>query len=348
MGRHKETVRYWYKKLQDDDFAISGIINHEALGLQRIVMKVQFGEGYADYVRPLAIAMNELCYLVSYSKALPEDIYVVTASVPREYSAEYVDFIETLKQQGVFKSVEYYMLDWVTNKRMQGSDYDFEHGMWELDFKALAAERSPDVPYAEPAVSPRVKFDKIDLLIAKELQRDATRELHEIQATIKEADGVDINYKTLCWHLSEHVEPRLIKGYKINWMGTKYDPVTERVKQRQHSYLGVDVLVKSVRPEERMDILSKLENLPILWAEGAGSDLYAQVLIPVESTVDGLQYLQTVMKNVGDRTTFLLADQRNALGFPFSYNLFEESTKSWKFNREELLAKFKALEAQIR
>lgn len=348
MGRHKETVRYWYKKLEEHNFAVSAIINHEALGLRRIVMKVRFGEGYADYVRQIATAMNVLCYVVSYSKALPEDIYVVSASVPQEYTAEYVDFIETLKQQGVFKSVEYYMLDWITNRPMQADYYNFEKGIWDLDFQALSPERTTGPAYTEPTVSPRVKFDRIDLLLAKELQRDATRELSEIQAAIKEQDGVDINYKTLCWHLAEHVETRLIKGYKFNWMGTTYDPTTERVKQRQHSYLGVDVLVKSVRSEERFDILRKLESLPVLWAEGAGSDLYAQVLIPVESTVDGLQYLQTIMNKVSDRTTFLMADQRSAGGFAFSYNLYEEATKSWQFNREELLTKFRALEAQIR
>ena len=348
MGRHKETVRYWYKKLQDHGFAISGIINHEALGLKRVVMKVRFGDGFSDYVRSLCTAMNELCYLVSYSKALPEDIYVLSASVPKDYAAEYVDFIETLRQQGVFKSVEYYMLDWITNKPMQADYYNFETGYWDFDFQGFSREQTIAKPYAEPPVSSPVKFDKIDLLIAKELQRDATRELQEIQASIKEADGIDINYKTLCWHLSEHVEPRLLKGYRINWMGTRYDPVTDRVEQRQHSFLGVDILVKSVHPSERAEILGRLDRLPVLWAIGAGSDLYAQVLIPVESTVEGLQYLQSAITPVSDRTTFLMADQRNALGFTISYKLYDEEAKLWRFNREEVLGKFKALETQIR
>jgi DNA-binding Lrp family transcriptional regulator len=348
MGRHKETVRYWYKKLEDHGFAISGIINHEALGLKRIVMKVRFGEGYSEIVRPLITAMNELCYVVSYTKALPEDVYVVSASVPDDYTAEYIDFIETLKQQGVFKSVDYYMLDWVRNKPMQAEYYNFERGFWDFDYQSFEQEKEGEPAYSEPNVSPRVKFDRFDLLIAKELQRDASRELQEIQRAIKEADGVDINYKTLCWHLSEHVEPRLLKGYKVNWMGTKYDPVTERVKQRQHSFLGIEVFAKSVRTEERLELLSKIGRLPILWMEGAGSDFYAQVAVPSEATVEGLQYLQNAMRPVSDRASFLIADQRNALGFPFSYNLFEEETKAWKFNRDELLAKFKALEAQIR
>jgi DNA-binding Lrp family transcriptional regulator len=346
MGRHKETVRYWYKKLEERDFSISARINHEALGLRRVVMKVKFGKDYVDYVKPLMFAMNELSYLVSYTKTLPEDVYVLEASIPVDYTAEYVDFVETLKQQGVFASVEYYMLDWVRNKPMQAELYDFEHGVWDFDLVALSQEDGR-APYVEPPISPRAKFDKIDLLITKELAADASRELQEIQRSIKEKDGIDINYKTLCWHLSEHVEKRLLKGYRLNWMGTSYDPVNKRGKQRQHSFLGVDILARGVRNDEKLQLLEKIGRLPILWFEGAGSDYYAQVAIPSELTVEGLQYLQTAMKSVSDRCSFLIADQRESIAFAISYKLFDETAKAWKFNREEILEKFEALEAQI-
>lgn len=347
MGRHKETVRYWYKKLQEHEFAITAIVNHEALGLKRLVMKVKFGDAYEEYVVPLMAAMSQLCYINGYSKALPEDIYVMSASVPADYTAEYVDFIEALRQEGVFKSVEYYMLDWVRNQSMRADSYDFASGHWDLDFKALSQDLDSVKPALDSPISPRVKFDKIDLLIAKELQRDATRELNEVQRSIKEIDGVDINYKTLCWHLSQHVEPRLLKGYKINWMGTRYDIKTQRGYTKQHSYLGVDVFARGIRMDERMEVLAKVGRLPILWMEGAGSDYYAQVAIPTELTVEGLQYLQSAMKTVGDRTSFLIADQRNAAAYTLAYNLYDEDVKAWKFNREELLVKFRALQAQI-
>ena len=34
LGRHKETVRYWYRKLEENDFAVQAMLNHEALGLK--------------------------------------------------------------------------------------------------------------------------------------------------------------------------------------------------------------------------------------------------------------------------------------------------------------------------
>ena len=198
LGRHKETVRYWYKKLEEHGFAVQAMVNHEALGLKRLIFKVQFGEGYGDFVKQLMLAMNELAYIVSYAKTLAEDTYIVNASVPTEIVPEYVSFMEALRDQGIFKSIESFAFDWVRNIPMDGAFYDFESGNWEFDVGTVTARSTA---FVEPTASRKIKFDRIDLLVAKELQADAARETQEIQRAIKERDNVDINYKTLCWPL---------------------------------------------------------------------------------------------------------------------------------------------------
>ena len=279
LGRHKETVRYWYKKLEERDFAIQGILNHEALGLKRVILKVQYGADYADYIKPMMFAMNEL-YVTSYAKALPEDVYVVHASVPDAHVGEYTRFTETLQQEGVFKSVESYLFDWFRNVPMRGETYDFETGHWEFDLPSTVKK---DVPFTAPMVSAKSKFDRLDLLIAKEMQIDATRELQEVQQAIKERDDFDVNYKTLCWHLNEHVEGNnLLKGYRINWMGSRWDPITDRARHRSHSYVVMHVLVKGPSPSERLDILKMMDRLPIVWSEAAGEDYFAEIAFPSE------------------------------------------------------------------
>jgi len=346
LGRHKETVRYWYKKLEENDFAVTGMLNHEALGLRRVILKVQFGTDYSDYVKSMMFAMNELCYVVSYAKTLPEDVYVVNASVPRELVDEFVDFAQALKEQGVFTSLEYFLFDWVRNKPMEGQFYDFDTGHWERDISSLMkGER----PYNEPAISSKTKFDRIDLLLAKELQIDATRELQEIQAAIKESDGVDINYKTLCWHLKEHVEGNhLLKGYRINWMGTRWDPVTDRARHRSHSYVGAHLLIKNPTADEKLRTLKIMDRLPILWAEAAGIDYFAELSIPSEMLIETLLLLQNVMGAVGNKATFHIVDQRNSAAFTIPYKLYDEDSRKWIFSKDDLLARFKVLEAQIR
>ncbi len=335
LGRHKETVRYWYKKLEENDFAIQGSLNHEALGLRRVILKVQFGADYSDYIKPMMFAMNDLCFVVSYAKTLPDDVYIINASVPEELLDEYITFVEALKEQGIFTDLEYFLFDWIRNKPMQGEFYDFETGHWEFDVPSLM---KGDRPYAEPAVSPRVKFDKIDLLLAKELQIDATRELQEIQAAIKEADGVDINYKTLCWHLKEHVEGnRLLKGYGVNWMGTRWDAVTDRARHRSHTYVGADLLIKNPTADEKLRTLKIMDRLPILWAEAAGADYFAELSIPSEMLIETLLLLEHVMGAVDNKATFQIMDQRNSAAFTIPYRLYDEGSRKWMFNREDLL-----------
>jgi DNA-binding Lrp family transcriptional regulator len=346
LGRHKETVRYWYKKLEENDFAIQGMINHEALGLKRLILKVQFGADYRDYVQPMMFAMNDLAYVVSYAKALPEDIYVINASVPVELVDDYIGFVDALKEQGVFTSLECFQFDWLRNRPMQGELYDFETGHWEFDIPSLMKEERP---YREPVVSPKLKFDKIDLLLAKELQVDATRELQEIRESIKENDGLDINYKTLCWHLGEHVAPdRLLKGFKINWMGTRWDPVTDKARHRSHSYVGAHLLIKNPTADERLRTLKVMDRLPVVWAEASGTDYFAELSIPSDMFREVLLFLHNVMKAVDNKATFHLMDQRNSFSFAIPYKLYDESSRQWAFNKEDLLVKFKALENQIR
>jgi DNA-binding Lrp family transcriptional regulator len=346
LGRHKETVRYWYKKLEAHGFAVQASVNHEALGLKRLIFKVQFGEGYGDFVQQLMLAMNELAYIVSYAKALAEDTYMVNASVPAEFVSEYLSFMDALRDQGIFKSVESYEFDWVRNIPMDGSFYDFESGNWEFDMGSVTARNAT---FVEPTASAKIKFDRIDLLVAKELQADAARETQEIQRAIKERDNVDINYKTLCWHLDEHVKVNgILKGYKINWMGTRWDPVIEKVRHRSHSYMIFDVLVKRPTPEEKLLLMRAFNRLPLMWGEAAGDDYFAELAIPSEMILEGLQYLQRVTDSVSGRASYFMIDQRNAAGFTFSYNLFNEEERAWTFNKADLLNKFKALEVQVK
>jgi len=346
LGRHKETVRYWYKKLEENGFAVQGILNHEAIGLRRVILKVQFGTEYLDYVGPMMAAMNDQSYIVGYAKALPEDVYVINASVPEELVNGFVSFASDLRDLGVFTTVDSYLFDWFRNKPMEGEYFDFEKGHWEFDVQTLMKQ---DRPYAEPVVSPKVKFDRIDLLLAKELQIDATRELQEIQAAIRESDGVEINYKTLCWHLKEHVEGHgLLSGFRTNWMGTRWDPVSDRARHRSHSYIGVDLLVKSPTSDERAETRKILDRLPLLWGEASGADYFAELAIPSEMLYEVLLLLNSVMGSVNNKATFHIMDQRNAAGFTFPYKLYDDSSRQWTFNKEDLLVKFKTLENEIR
>jgi DNA-binding Lrp family transcriptional regulator len=346
LGRHKETVRYWYKKLEEHHFGVQAEISQDAMGLRRIIFNVRFGEAYKEYITPLMSVMADLCYLSGYSKSMPGDTYILNASVPIEHTQEYLDLFEELRQQGVFTEVDYTIHDWFANVPMRTDFYDFEHGRWVFDGEPAPIGESHPAP---EGASPHPKLDKIDLLIAKELYIDATRELREIQQSIKEYDGVDINYKTLCWHLSEHVERNgLLKRYKINWMGTHYDTKSKRNLRPQHTYTGAELSVKAPTREELSELMEKMRQLPMLWSEAGGRDYYAYIAIPNELVIETLQFIQKAILPVRDKSTFHLIDMSNSLVFTIPYKLYQEESRSWEFNKVELLAKFSEFIVQVK
>ena len=88
LRRHKETVRYWYRKLEEHDFAIQGMVNHEAFGLRRVILKVKIEKENEASMDALVKEMNARFYVVGYAKTLPDELFIINASVPEEFVAE--------------------------------------------------------------------------------------------------------------------------------------------------------------------------------------------------------------------------------------------------------------------
>ncbi len=345
-GQYKETIRYRYKeKILGKGFAIHARVNFEGLGMQRVIMKVSLSETYSRYAREMFLAMNKLCYLVSFNQLLPDGNYMVHASVPKEYSQGLMDLMNQLKELGVFESVEFFTFDWFSNTPMRAEFFDFDHGNWDYDWtKNVEPGKNED-----PRQTERFAFDKIDLLILKELQADASRSLSEIRDSIKTNNGLDINYKTLAWHWARHVKEKgMINGYALRWMGTTYDSVADKAKHRQHRYIMIPVFVRGVSDAERVALIGEMNKLPFLWCEAAGKDYHAQLAFPVEMVNDAFEFLKEALGPFGPRASYSVLDQTNALSFTFSYGLFDDEKRMWTFNGPELTARFQNLILKIR
>src|SRR5438309_2947120 len=114
LGVHKETARYWYKeKLLKKGYTATAVPNHEKLGLRRIVVLAEFSERFKPYADAILMAMSELSYLSSFMKTLPEDMYSIQASVPRESTSDWIEFMHALRQRGLFNSIRVVPFEWV-------------------------------------------------------------------------------------------------------------------------------------------------------------------------------------------------------------------------------------------
>jgi len=338
LGQYKESVRYRYnEKILGKGIAVQGAIDHEKLGLKRVVFIVEFSDEYEKYAQSILIAMSDLCYVTGFEKIMPDGSYMVNASVPDEFVDQYSDFIKELELKGLFRCERMLTFDWFRQVPMRAKFYDFDTGRWDFDWS------NPGRPEAwgfKP--SKRIRFDYTDLLIVKELRIDATVLLKDM------AKKFNIGYKKLAWHYNTHVKQRgLLRGYTLNWMGTRYDFKLEKALHRKHRYFQVDLLAEDLSETERMELMSKTNSLPFLWAEMGGRNYWAQLAFPVDNMVEAYQYLTNAMKPIKNRARLIAMDQTNALSFTISYRLFDERRKVWTFDQAGVLSKFEDLLLKI-
>jgi DNA-binding Lrp family transcriptional regulator len=341
LGQFKESVRYRYKeKLLSKGFAVQVAVDHEKLGLRRLVMLVDFEENYKPVAKKMLNLLSDEGFLVGYEQILPDGRYIIHCSVPEECIEDYRSFITALQKQGIFKSMRLQTFQWFRNPPMKTNMYDFDEGVWDFDWSADARPNKSDAAY-QP--SSKEKFDAIDLMILRQLQKDANTSLADM------AESLKVNYKTLTWHFRKHIEERrLIKGYIIRWMGSKYDYKADRAANKKHTYIYVAVMFAELDQAKRLEVIARLNALPFIWSEAVGDTYEAELVFPIESLTEGLQYIAKVIADTKVSAEYFIIDQANAFAFTIMPELYDESRQRWKFNQEHLLMECERLLIEIR
>ena len=341
LNQFKESVRYRYKeKILSKGFEVQANVDHEKLGLRRVVVVLDFADEYKKFSQSILLSMNELCFLVSFARTMPGGCYITNFSVPREFLGQFKIFLQTLKEKGILSRLEAADFEWFRFAPMKSEFYDFDTGRWDFDWSARSKS---DFGSAQYAPSTQTRFDYTDLVIIKELQLDANKSLKEI------SDKLNVNYKKLAWHYTTHVMGRrLISGYRVNWTRTRVNYAIEKALHRQHRYLAIGILVHGVTDYEMISLRLAVNRLPFLWCEAAGTNYYCEFSFPVDFVVEGLQFLTDTISKVKERTEIFTIDQSDAGTFTIFHSMFNQTRKRWEFNLAEITARFEALLVEIR
>ncbi len=341
LGQFKESVRYRYKsKILDKGFAVQALIDYAKLGLRHIEMVIRFADQFEEHAQAILTAMSDLCYVSGFEKVFPKKDYIVGADVPEELVDEYIGFMNWLCRKGLFTHMDVHTFDWFRRIPMRTQFYDFNAGRWDFDWSSNPSGRLEMAAYVK---SERAKFDFTDLVILKELYIDATRSLVEISRKLGE------NYKRLVWHYNTHVLGLgLIKGFTVRWPGTKYDYKIDKVLHRQHRYFWIDLIVRGLSEVERMDLTSKINRLPFVWAEAGGKDYFVQLAFPVDFFTEAMQYIETILGRTRNRAELYIPDQTTALAFTISYKLYDQNAHKWVFDAAALENNFAELILEIK
>ena len=187
-------------------------------------------------------------------------------------------------------------------------------------------------------------------MIIRELQEDGTRTLVEVNEGLREKYQFDMKYKRLEYHHVNHIlRKELISGYRLNWIGTKYDHKRDKPEERQHQYVMNAIYVKGVSEAERLRLIGTFNQLPFLWCEAGGEDYYAVLAWPLEIVNEGMSFLTTkLFGSFPTRTTYHTIDQTKSVNFSINPDLWSEIDGKWNFDSRDLLARFSNLVQKIR
>jgi DNA-binding Lrp family transcriptional regulator len=200
--------------------------------------------------------------------------------------------------------------------------FNFRSGRWEVEWEQLGSgSGSPPLQRTESKPS---KFDYYDLLLIKELQKDATRHLVDIARTLKASD------KTLEYHYRTHVvQGKLIGSYYVRW--------TRDIEKRLiHSVATTRLTFRGLDSEKLESVRGPITGVPFLWAEELLRDgtYIATLHIPLEDLMNTLGYIDTVAADLGSKVEIGFVRPQEASAFTIPYDLYQDDR--WSLDTKQV------------
>lgn len=327
----KETARYRYHKFfLERGITVQAVTSYPKLGFKRLVLIVKLAPECEPNANLIFNALSDLCYLRSFTRVMLGGEYVIHVAVPSGLAERCAAVYSALQEAGLFKEVEILEFEEMRNPPMKPEFFDFTRGTWSFDWNSAQAKDTKLALSVRPKAE---RYDKIDLLILKELDIDAGRRL------VKMADNVKVKLNALEFHYREHVQARgLIKGYRLVWQGTHYDFEKEKAVSRKEVYIELTLILKGASQSEVAELMLLLNKTPFLWSEAYGSTYCAELFLPNYLLNGFLDFVDEFARRVGQNLRIFIMDQNQALRFVISHSLFEGESKNWKLDESAVLS----------
>jgi DNA-binding Lrp family transcriptional regulator len=321
-GQYKETVRYRYHRFfLDKGITIQAVPSYTKLGFKRLIIIAKLARSSEASAESIFMELCEYCYLHSFTRVLLTGRYVIHVAVPSELAGRCSAVYRSLHESGLFTEMEILEFDEMRNPPMKPELFDFVRGTWSFDWDSVRGN-DLELPVS---VRPKVeRYDRVDLLILKELDIDASRTL------VKMAENVKVSLNALEFHYRDHVNARgLIKGYRLVWQGTKYDREQRKVLSRKEFYIELTILLKGGTREEVVELMLLLNKTPFLWSEAYGASYCAEVFLPHYAYEGFLEYIDEFATSAGEKLSIFVMDQSRAMRFVLQYDLFDAVSRKW-------------------
>ena len=163
------TVRYILtKRFPKLGLSVKALINRGLLGLQRYLVMIKPALS-PKFTSGLLSILGEFMYLTYYTYLTRQRKFMTIFTLPPKYFDSFVEFLNRLKSTKIIADFEVGKLFYMRGLPFRADCFDFREGVWRQDWK----ERDSWVPEVYENPNTELNLDKIDLLILKELRKDA-------------------------------------------------------------------------------------------------------------------------------------------------------------------------------
>jgi DNA-binding Lrp family transcriptional regulator len=324
-GAHQETVRYKIKKqFAGRGFRFQAEVDYHKLGLSLHWATFEVAPIYYATAPRLFDAMNGAAYLVHYSKVLPGGYFVALFALPAGRGPDFARFLGTLQKRKIINGFTLNEVVAERHKPMDVKHFDFRASRWEVDWQKI--RNSPSVPLTIDRSRRERVADEVDMLLIKELQKDA------LQHTVGIARRVKVNAKTLEYHYRVHVVKRqLIPRYRVRWM-------RDLTKTMAHSTVVVRMTFKGLDPRSYQRVQATVGRIPFLWFEARLDDgtYFATLSIPVTDFLETMSYVNSELQSLGPGVELGYMKVGDSFNFTIPYHMFSKG--EWRFDAKNMEA----------
>jgi hypothetical protein len=327
-SQHKESLRYRYHQyFLNRGITIQATPNFSKLGFTRLVIFARLAPRFESRAVAIFTILSELCYLRGFTRSIPSQEYTIHVAVPTQLKEECASAFMKFRNSGLFTDCKVLEFAEIRNPPMKADLYNFTSEAWDFQWPKSAGVWPA---FAEAKREQVEKYDRFDLLILKELEIDANRNL------VQMADRVDVPFRTLQFHYN-HVEGRnLVRDYRVMWPASSYDFEHDKIVFKKNRYFEVTVLLEGGSKWENTELRALLNRIPFLWSEAVEPNYWAELFIPYLSYMDFLHYLEDFAGRVGKKFKVSLMDQERALRYTIPYNLFDAKIRCWRLDLENV------------
>ena len=336
-GIPTETVRYKInKQLTAKGFRIHVIVDVHKLAMKRQSLVLDFSDDYREIAPQILESFNQLAYLIYYGRTMPKGEFITLVTLPTDFEAEYVGFLDGLVKMGMLRSYDRTQLEWIHYHSFRPEYFDFPSKSFDIDWQRLGTVKVRTGEDYATTISKKPIADYSDLLILKELQINSLQSIVDISRKVK------IHPKTLRYHYNQHILRRkLVSEYGVRWMG-------DIESTRRHAILYMRFFVRDASSRELALAQDVFLRLPFVWSDALSEDsrLYmVEVSLPISQYIDMMEYVTRKIGSIARKLDFIFIDRSATNAFTTPYHMFREG--AWVFNPDDSLERFSRLAMEI-